>query len=221
MPRLRLAVLVSGRGTNLRSLLEASRAGTMAADVVLVVSNKPDAPALEVARAAGVRVEVVPSAGLSREAHEARIAALLDEARADLVALAGYMRILTPGFIERYHGRLVNIHPSLLPAFPGVDAQAQAAARGVRIAGCTTHFVTEEVDGGPIIVQAAVALPPGADAETVRDLVLQAEHVLYPRTIHLLATGAVRLEGGRVVHAHRAKRAAQPASILLPPEVDG
>lgn len=201
MPRLRLAVLVSGRGSNLESLLAASREERMDAQVVLVVSNKPAAPALDVAASHGVPAKVVPSAGLDREEHEAQLAAAIDAARVDLVVLAGYMRVLTPAFIQRYHGRLVNVHPSLLPAFPGVDAQGQAQARGVRIAGCTTHFVTEEVDGGPIVAQAAVAVPPGADAEEIRRLVLDLEHRIYPATIDMIAKGKVRLVGGKVAYS--------------------
>lgn len=207
MPRLRLVVLVSGRGTNLESLLRASREGRLDADVALVLSNKPDAPALEVAAKAGVPHEVVPSQGLERAAHEAQLRARVDAARPDLVCLAGYMRVLTPAFIRAYEGRLVNVHPSLLPAFRGVDAQAQAHAAGARIAGCTVHFVTEEVDAGPILAQAAVAVPPGASVEAVRARILVAEHELYPHALQLLARGEARWENGRVVHEPRTARA--------------
>jgi len=198
MPRLRLAVLVSGRGSNLESLLAASREGRMDAEVALVLSNKADARALDVARAARVPTRVVESAGLAREAHEALLRAALDDARPDLVLLAGYMRILTPGFIRAFQGRLLNIHPSLLPAFRGLDAQAQAHAAGVRIAGCTTHFVTETVDAGPILMQAAVAIPPGATPEDVRLRILDAEHRLYPASVQLLASGRARWRAGKV-----------------------
>lgn len=201
VPRLRVAVLVSGRGSNLESLLRASREGRLDADVVLVVSNKADAAALDVARRANVPTSVLPSAGLTREAHEAALAARLDEARVDLVCLAGYMRILTPAFLRAFEGRLVNIHPSLLPAFPGMDAQRQAHEAGVRVAGCTVHFVTETVDGGPILAQAAVEVPPKASLDELRDAILAAEHELYPRAVQLLATGRARWIAGRVVFA--------------------
>lgn len=199
MPRLRLAVLVSGRGTNLENLLRASRDGRMDADVVLVACNRPEAPAVGLARQAGVRVALVPSAGLARDEHERQMREALDAAAPDYVLLAGYMRILTPTFIRHYQGRLVNIHPSLLPAFPGLEAQQKAHAAGVRIAGCTTHFVTETVDAGPILGQAAVVLPPGATPEDVRLRILEAEHQLYPATVQMLAQGRARWEAGRVV----------------------
>lgn len=199
MPRLRLAVLVSGRGTNLQSLLAASREGRMDADVVLVVSNRAGVGALDIAARAGVAHAAIESKGREREEHEREMIRAIDAAKPDLVLLAGYMRILTPHFIRHYAGRLLNIHPSLLPAFPGLDAPGQAHARDVRIAGCTTHFVTEEVDAGPIVLQAAVAVPPGCAPDELQARVLEAEHRIYPMTVHLLATGRARLEGGRVV----------------------
>lgn len=215
MRRLRLVVLASGRGSNLESLLAASRDGRMAADVVLVASNKADAPALDVARRAGVDAKAVESKGRSREEHEALLRPPIDAARPDLVLLAGYMRILSPAFIRAYEGRLINIHPSLLPAFPGKDAQGQAHAAGVRIAGCTTHFVTEDVDAGPILMQAAVALPPGIDGEETRQRILAAEHRLYPATVHLLATGRARWEAGKVV----LRDVETPGDVLFSPGV--
>ncbi|HVM44579.1 MAG TPA: phosphoribosylglycinamide formyltransferase [Candidatus Thermoplasmatota archaeon] len=216
MARLRLVVLVSGRGSNLESLLAASRAGALDADVVLVVSNKPDAPALDVAARAGVPTRVVPSAGLAREEHDRRVAEAIDEARADLVLLAGYMRILGGAFIARYRGRLLNIHPSLLPAFPGVDAQGQAHARGVRVAGCTVHFVTEDVDAGPILAQAALAVDPAWSADELRARILELEHRLYPACVRLLAAKRARLEGDRVVF----EAAPPPAGALFSVEGD-
>lgn len=198
MTRLRLVVLVSGRGSNLESLLAASKTGAMHADVVRVVSNKADAPALAVARSAGIECVVVPSAGVSRDEHERLMTDAIDAARPDLIALAGYMRILSPAFIHRHQGRLVNIHPSLLPAFPGLDAPGQAFAKGVRVAGCTTHFVTDEVDGGPIIAQAALAVDPAWDADELRARILALEHELYPMTINMLSSGRAILVNGRV-----------------------
>lgn len=199
MRRLRLVVLASGRGSNLESLIAASREGRMEADVVRVIANRPDAQALAVARSHGVEALCVPSAGASRDEHDARVAEAIDPARPDLVVLAGYMRILGAAFLARYQGRLVNIHPSLLPAFPGLEAPRQAHARGVRIAGCTTHFVTSEVDAGPIILQAALVVDPAWSPEELAARILALEHEIYPRTIDLLAKRSARLEGGRVV----------------------
>lgn len=186
----------------------------MDADVVLVASNKPDAPALETSRAAGVATFVSASKGRTQAEHEHDLRPAIDAARPDLVLLSGYMRILTPDFIRAYEGRLLNIHPSLLPAFPGLDAPGQAHAAGVRIAGCTTHFVTEEVDAGPIVMQAAVAIPPGASAEDVRARILEAEHELYPRTVQLLATKRASYRSGRVVF--EASEAPERAHLISP-----
>lgn len=201
VPRLRLVVLVSGRGSNLEALLAGSAAGTMDADVVRVVSNKGDAPALALATEHGIGSRVVPSAGVEREEHERLLADAIDDAKPDLVVLAGYMRVLGPAFLGRYRGRLVNIHPSLLPAFPGLDAQGQAHARGVRVAGCTVHFVTEDVDAGPILAQAALAVDPAWSVDELRARILELEHRLYPRAIDMLARGEARLDGDRVVLA--------------------
>jgi len=192
----------------------------MDAEVVLVASNKTDARALEVARKAGVPTFVSPSKGRAQAEHERELRPAIDAARPDLVLLAGYMRILTPDFIRAYEGRLLNIHPALLPSFPGLDAQAQAHAAGVRIAGCTTHFVTEDVDAGPIVMQAAVAIPPGASVEEVRARILKAEHELYPRTVQLLATKKASYQNGRVVFDSLAVSAAHGAP-LVSPEVRG
>jgi phosphoribosylglycinamide formyltransferase-1 len=196
--RLRLVVLVSGRGSNLESLLAASRSGAMRADIVRVISNKADAPALAIARSAQIECVVLPSSGADRDEHERLVADSIDATAPDLVVLAGYMRILGPTFIRRYHGRLVNIHPSLLPAFPGLDATGQAFVKGVRVAGCTTHFVTEEVDGGPIIAQAALGVDPAWSVDELRAQILALEHKLYPMTIQMLASGRAILVGGRV-----------------------
>lgn len=213
MPRLRLAVLISGRGSNMQSLVQASRAGTMDADVSLVVSNRAEAPGLAWAREQGIATSLSPSKGRDRETHEREMRDAIDGARADIVALAGYMRVLSHDFVRGYEGRLVNIHPSLLPSFPGLDAQGQAHAHGVRIAGCTTHFVSAEVDAGPIIMQAAVPAPPALDAHALAERILEAEHALYPRTVHALATGAARYEHGRVVWRDARDASAAPALV--------
>jgi phosphoribosylglycinamide formyltransferase-1 len=201
VPRLRLAVLVSGRGSNLEALLRASSEGRMDADVALVVSSKPDAGGLEIARRAGVPTFVAASKARAQADHEAQMRPAIDAARVDLVLLAGYMRILTPAFLRAYEGRLLNIHPSLLPAFPGLDAQGQAHARGVRIAGATVHFVSEEVDAGPILAQAAVAVPPSASADDLRARILAVEHQLYAHAVQLVASGRARYDHGRVAYA--------------------
>lgn len=198
----------------MESLLRASKEGRMDADVVLVVSNKPDARGLDVARAAGAPAVCVPSKGVEKAEHERRVVAAIEDARPDLVCLAGYMRILSPEFVKRFEGRVLNVHPSLLPAFVGLDAQAQAHQHGTRIAGCTTHFVTADLDAGPIVMQAAVPVPPGASVDEVRARILEAEHVIYPATVHALATGRARLEGGRVVWRDVP---AQPRAMLMSP----
>jgi len=202
---LRVAVLCSGRGTNLEALLAARAAGDLDLDVALVLVNKEGVGAIDIARAHGVPLAIVPSKGAGRADHESRVVERLDEVAVDLVVLAGYMRVLTPGFIQRYQGRLINIHPSLLPAFPGVDAPTQAWQAGVRIAGCTTHFVTEEVDGGPIIAQAAVALPPGLEPREAADRILAAEHRLYVHTLRLLNAGQVSWQRDQVIIAPEAR----------------
>lgn len=217
MARLRLVVLVSGRGSNLESLLAASRDGRMDADIVLVVSNRAEAPAIQLAAQQGIPTRVVPSAGLARDEHDRAVGDAIDPARPDLVVLAGYMRILGAAFIARYRGRMINIHPSLLPAFPGLDAQGQAHAAGARVAGCTVHFVTEAVDAGPIVGQAALPVDPSWSADELRARILQLEHKLYPASIQLLATGRARLDGDRVVF-----KGARPSSrSLFSFEVDG
>lgn len=213
MPRLRVAVLISGRGSNMQSLVRASREGRMDADVALVIANKPDAAGLAWAREQGIPTLLSPSKGRPREEHEGEMTRAIAEARCDLVALAGYMRVLSPEFVRHHEGRLVNIHPSLLPSFPGLDAQGQAHAHGVRIAGCTTHFVSAEVDAGPILMQAAVAVDPDMDAAALGARILEAEHRLYPATLHALATGAARYDAGRVVW----RDAKAPSGLLVSP----
>lgn len=185
-----VAVLVSGRGSNLAALLEAAAEGAPFR-IGCVVSNRAEAPALEKARAAGVEAVTIESAafGKDRSAFELAVDAALRERDVELVALAGFMRVLTPTFIARWAGRLVNIHPSLLPLFPGLDTHARALAAGVRLHGCTVHHVTAEVDGGPIIGQAAVPVLPDDDAARLAARVLRAEHVLYPNALALLCQG--------------------------------
>ena len=196
MAVLNVAVLVSGRGSNLQALLD--RAVSRAAfRVAVVVSDQPDAPALERAAAAGVPAAVVaPAAGERRAAFDARLAAALARRGVELVCLAGFMRILGPAFVGRWRGRLVNIHPSLLPAYPGLDTHARALRDGVTRHGCTVHWVRPEVDAGPVIAQAAVPVRSTDDPATLAARVLSAEHRLYPEVVAGIAAGRLQDPGG-------------------------
>nr|WP_153864879.1 MULTISPECIES: phosphoribosylglycinamide formyltransferase [Myxococcaceae] len=193
-----MGVLVSGSGSNLQALLDACAQPDFPAEVVLVVSNKPEAFALERARRAGVPTLVLEHQGYgSREAFDAALLAALQAAGVELVCLAGFMRLLSRPFIDFWAGRILNIHPSLLPAFPGLHAQRQALERGVKVAGCTVHFVDAGTDTGPIIAQAAVPVLPGDDEAALTARILTEEHQLYPLAVRLVAQGAVALEGAR------------------------
>lgn len=195
---LRVAVLVSGSGTNLQSILDHSATDRISAKVVLVFSNKRDAGALERARQAGVATEVLDAAGLGRDEYDQKAAAVIDRYQPELLVFAGYMRIVTPAFVARYPDRIINIHPALLPSFPGVHAQKQALDYGVRVTGCTTHFVRAEVDAGPVILQESVPVEPGDTEETLTRKILEKEHDLLPRSIQLFAEGRLKVEGRRV-----------------------
>jgi phosphoribosylglycinamide formyltransferase-1 len=189
-----LVVLISGRGSNLRALLDAGL------PVSAVISNRADAEGLALAAARGVATRVVEHRGhATREAFDAALALEIERFTPRLVALAGFMRILTPGFVARYHARLLNIHPSLLPAFPGLDTHRRALAAGVKVHGCTVHFVTAELDHGPIVVQAAVPVLADDDAASLAARVLQQEHVVYPRAVRWFLDGRLQLGDG-VVH---------------------
>lgn len=199
LPRLRVGVLASGRGSNLRAILGAVEAGRVRAEVVVVVSDRAGAGALGIARDHGVEALFVdPGQHPGREAYDRALAAALEERRVGLVCLAGFMRILSPGFVRHFEGRLLNIHPALLPAFAGLHAQRQALAHGVRIAGATVHFVDEGVDTGPIVLQAAVPVRPDDTEASLSDRILAEEHRIYPEAIRLFAEGRLRLEGRRV-----------------------
>jgi phosphoribosylglycinamide formyltransferase-1 len=196
MARLRVGVLISGRGSNLQALIEAARDPAYPAELVTVVSNVPGAAGLDRAVAAGIPAEVVDHKDFAgRAPFEAALTAVLERAGVELVCMAGFMRIVTEGFIAGWHDRLINIHPSLLPAFPGLDTHVRALAAGVRLAGCTVHFVRAEVDHGPILGQAAVPVLPGDTAETLAARVLEAEHRLFPHCLRLVAEGRVRVAG--------------------------
>jgi phosphoribosylglycinamide formyltransferase 1 len=192
MARLRLGVLISGRGSNLQALLDAAAAPDFPAEVALVISNKSDAAGLGRADAAGVPTRTIPNRD---PAFENALDDALRGARVELVCLAGFMRVLTASFVERWRDRLINIHPSLLPAFPGLDTHRRALEEGVTVAGCTVHFVRAAVDAGPIIAQARVPILPNDDETSLAARVLTEEHRLYPETVRLIAEGRVRVDG--------------------------
>jgi len=209
--RRRTAVLVSGRGSNMQALIAAAADPAFPAEIVRVVSNRPGAGALDRARAAGIATTVVDHRAFAgREPFEQALDAALVEAGVELVCLAGFMRLLTPWFVERWRDRMINIHPSLLPSFRGLDSHARALAAGVKLHGCTVHLVRPEMDDGPIIGQAAVAVLDDDTEETLSARVLAAEHRLYPAALALYASGRLRLEGDRLVGG-----AAGPAPTLL------
>lgn len=191
----RYVILISGRGSNMMSLLDAGLPGNCAA----VISNRADAAGLAIAAGRGIATAVIDHRGFaSREEFDVVLAAEIERHEPDLVLLAGFMRILTDGFVRRFEGRLLNIHPSLLPAFPGIKTHAQALAAGVRLHGCSVHFVTPALDGGPIIAQAAVPVQAGDDEATLARRVLAEEHLLYPRVAEWFLEGRLRLVDGRV-----------------------
>jgi phosphoribosylglycinamide formyltransferase-1 len=197
-----IAVLISGRGSNLGAILDAIDAGTLQARVAVVISNRAVAAGLERARRAGVETLVMPHGGYpSRDDFDRGLAAALDARHVRLVCLAGFMRRLGPAFFDGYRGPVLNVHPSLLPAFPGVDAQAQAIAHGVKVSGVTVHFVTEELDAGPIVMQTAVPVEDDDTAETLAARILIEEHRLYPAAIARVLAGGWRVDGRRVVTA--------------------
>ena len=203
-------ILISGRGSNMRSLLEADLPGRCAA----VISNRPDAAGLDYARERGVPTAVVDhKAFAGRETFDAALAAKIDACRPDLVLLAGFMRVLGDPFVARYAGRMLNIHPSLLPAFPGLNTHAAALQLGVRIHGCTVHFVTPSLDAGPIAIQAAVAVLPGDDPGSLAARVLEQEHLIYPQAARWFLEGRLRLADGRV---ELDDDPARPAALRVP-----
>ena len=204
-PRLvRLGVLASGRGSNLQAIIDAIERDALSAEIAVVISNKQDAVALERARTHGapaVWLDTKPFAGRpeSREACDRAVLEVLQKHEVDVVLLAGYMKIVTAVLVSAYENRMMNIHPSLLPSFPGLDVQKKAIEHGCKIAGCTVHFVTEGVDEGPIIIQAAVPIAEGDTADTLAARILEHEHRIYPRAVQLYAEGRLRVEGRRVV----------------------
>jgi phosphoribosylglycinamide formyltransferase-1 len=194
----RVGVLISGRGSNLQALIDAQRAGGLGGQIAVVISNVSAAPGLERARTAGIAAAVLDHRGRSREDHEHEVLEVLRRHEVDLVCLAGYMRLLSPVFIRAFPGRILNIHPSLLPAFPGLEAQRQALEYGVKVSGATVHIVNEGLDAGPIVVQEAVPVMEDDTAAELAARTLQAEHRIYPRAVRILLDGRYRVEGRRV-----------------------
>ncbi len=194
-----LGILISGRGSNMEAILDAVADGRIDARAGLVISNVPNAAGLERARERGVEAITIDHRGATREEHDRRMHEALSERGVDLVCLAGYMRLLSHWFIQTYPNAILNIHPSLLPAFPGLGAQGQALEYGVRLSGCTVHFVDEELDHGPIILQHAVPVDPSDTEETLSERILREEHLAYPEAVRLVAAGLVRIEGRVVV----------------------
>lgn len=195
----RLGILISGRGSNMLALIEAVESGRLNAEVAVVVSNIETAAGLEKARAHGVETVVIPHKGLAREEHERLVVAELKQRQVALVCLAGYMRLLSPYFIREFPQRILNIHPSLLPAFPGLEAQRQALEHGVKYSGCTVHFVDETLDQGPIIKQAIVPVYDDDTVETLSARILEQEHRIYAEAVGIVLSGDYRVEGRRVI----------------------
>jgi len=195
----RLGILISGRGSNLLAIAEAIGNKTLDAEIAVVIANRPEARGLEPARQLGLNVISIPSKGLDREVYDRMVVEELHKQQVDLVILAGFMRLLSATFIRQYPSRILNIHPSLLPAFSGLDAQHQAFEHGVKIAGCTVHFVDEDLDAGPIILQAAVPVLDSDSVESLSARILKEEHRIYPEAIRMILGGNYTIVGRRVV----------------------
>ena len=193
-----LGILLSGRGSNFEAIADSVAGGKLPARIAIVISNRPDASGIKAARRRGLPVEVISSAEKKREEHEAAVIGALQAAKVDWVCLAGYMRLLSPLFVRAFPERILNIHPSLLPAFPGLGAQRQALEHGVKVTGCTVHFVDESLDHGPIILQKAVPVLPSDDLEALESRILQQEHILYSEALGLVLSGNWKVEGRRV-----------------------
>jgi len=196
----RIGVLLSGRGSNFEALADSIAAGRIPnAEIAMVISNREGAPGIDKARARNIATRAIPSKGLEREVYDRQVAAALQEAKVDLVCLAGYMRLLSPYFIAAFPQRILNIHPSLLPSFPGLEAQRQALEHGVKFAGCTVHFVDESLDAGPIILQAAVPVRDDDSVESLSERILREEHRIYSEAVRIVLEGRYRIEGRRVL----------------------
>ncbi len=198
MGKRRVGVLISGRGSNLQALIDAQQRGELGGEIAVVVSNVESAAGLERARRAGIPVAVRDHRGRAREEFDAEMAQVLAAHGVELVCLAGYMRLLSAGFVRRFAGRILNVHPALLPAFPGLHAQRQALEYGVKVSGATVHLVNEGLDSGPILLQEAVVVRGGDSEQTLAERILEAEHRLYPRAVRLMLEGRCTIEGRRV-----------------------
>ncbi len=198
-PLKKLGILLSGRGSNFEAIADSIKTGRLQAEIAVVISNRPDAAGLESARRRGLNAQLIPSKGRVREEHDAEVVAALRQAQVDLVCLAGYMRLLSPEFVRAFPEQIVNIHPSLLPAFPGMDAQKQALEYGARITGCTVHFVDEHLDHGPIILQKTVPVLDSDDVQTLSARILEQEHSAYSEAIALILSGELEVVDRRVL----------------------
>jgi phosphoribosylglycinamide formyltransferase 1 len=195
----KLGILLSGRGSNFEAIADSVVAGRIRAQIAVVISNRAEAPGIESARRRGLDARVIPSKGKQREEHDAEVVAALQEKKVDLVCLAGYMRLLSPWFVRQFPNRILNIHPSLLPAFPGLEAQKQAVEYGAKVSGCTVHFVDEQLDHGAIVLQKAVLVLDGDDEHTLAARILEQEHIAYTEAINLVLAGGWELMGRRLV----------------------
>jgi phosphoribosylglycinamide formyltransferase 1 len=196
----RIGVLLSGRGSNFEALAASVASGRIPnAEIAIALTNREDARGIEKARALGIEARVISSKGLEREAYDKLVVAALQEKRVELVCLAGYMRLLSPQFVAAFHNRILNIHPSLLPAFPGLEAQRQALEHGAKFSGCTVHFVDENLDAGPIVSQACVPIEDSDTPETLSERILREEHRIYAEAVRIVLEGKFRVEGRRVL----------------------
>ena len=196
----RIGVLLSGRGSNFEALADSIDAGRISnAEIAIVLSHREGAPGIDKARARGIVTQVIPSKGLEREAYDKLVVAALQEKSVDLVCLAGYMRLLSPHFVAAFPHRILNIHPSLLPSFPGLESQRQALEHGAKFSGCTVHFVDENLDAGPIVMQACVPIEDSDTPETLAERILQQEHRIYAEAVRIVLEGRYRMDGRRVL----------------------
>lgn len=209
-----IVILISGRGSNMEAMIAARDAGQLPVNIAAVIANRPDAKGLETAAAAGIATRCLDhKAFAGREAFDTALAACIDEFVPDLVVLAGFMRILTPDFVRHYEGRLLNIHPSLLPAFPGLHTHQRALDEGVRVHGCTVHFVTAELDHGPVVIQAAVPVLDDDTEDSLSARILKQEHRIYPQAVRWFAEGRLQLDGMKV---RVQGELAEPAALISP-----
>ena len=209
-----IGLLLSGRGSNFVAIADNIDAGRIScARIAVVISNRPDAPGIEIARQRGLDARVIPSKGKQREEHDREVVAVLKEKKVELVCLAGYMRLLSAWFVQQFPNRILNIHPALLPSFPGLEGQKQAFEYGVKVSGCTVHFVDEQLDHGAIIVQRAVPVYDSDDEHTLADRILEQEHIAYSEAIRIVLEGNYEIVGRRMVRRPALKEAAYPPAM--------